>query len=746
MKLSKLLPAGFSENMSGNIQTLKYFLYPSKKKPLHVRVLFFAMLLGICLLIMLLVRTYLPIVGLTVSCANYKVPVEKAVQADDFETLDKLLTTLQTQSDCSVAYLDDLKQRMTQVVAVQAESLTQSWQLEAAKTLLERAPTIIWKTQVVHGNIAAFRGQWQEATLFYQTALDLIADPKATPQVPKPEVINQIHQLASEAQILIEDLDDTEKVTGMMRGDQVGGFGLVKRLVPIRFGFGRTSLSQKGKESIQKLAEYTKRHPVAQVVLVGHTDSKGSPVVNKIISRMRALAVKKHLRKSGVTAKIIIIGKGKKVPLNWDNPWRKYTPEQLDALNRRVDIYTCSTEHICFDTSASLSVGQTEKPQKIIAPEEPELPDMEIDMEHHLLSNNSRITIHSKGLARLAGSFPRPKEELSEWLSGYYNEFTYLSQNISRSTRTQSKQAKQKQAKQRQIKQNIALMRGFGRLLYDKFAPQEFKRAFWALKDKLGDEFDSIQIVIDDPVIPWELMIPSRDKEELDFLGIDFRVARWHISDNPALLEQPPQFLNLQEVVAIVPEYPKKKTIASHELEVLQKMAGFRRVSGRYTVLSQLFKTAAIDNSIIHFSCQGIVQNQQGLAKYAIPLEDGQLDLMTWRGLSPHPHQMHPFFFFNACDIGQAYHIANFIEGWAPAVLEAGASGYIGGLWPLADKGASEFAKRFYQTLETSLAAGQPTNVADVLRQTRQRFYENGDPTFLGYVYYGDPHFQWVRK
>ena len=63
-----------------------------------------------------------------------------------------------------------------------------------------------------------------------------------------------------------------------------------------------------------------------------------------------------------------------------------------------------------------------------------------------------------------------------------------------------------------------------------------------------------------------------------------------------------------------------------------------------------------------------------------------------------------------------------------------------------ANKGATEFAELFYQQLEKRLKTKQPANVANLLRKTRKRFYENGDPTFLGYVYYGDPHFQLVRE
>ncbi|MDM8559085.1 caspase family protein [Candidatus Parabeggiatoa sp. HSG14] len=365
-------------------------------------------------------------------------------------------------------------------------------------------------------------------------------------------------------------------------------------------------------------------------------------------------------------------------------------------------------------------------------------PDVTIYLDHKI----SRISIHSNELIRLTGSVSKV-DGLSKWLNDNYDEFTRASQNITRSTIIQGSTSQLK------VDQNIALMKGFGRQLYDKFAPPEFKKVFWALKDKLGSQFDTIHIFTDDPIIPWELMIPRRGNEELNFLGIDFKIARWHINhDQEKELARPSQFLNMQKLLAIVPKYPDDNlAFAGNELEVLKEMTGFRRVLGHYAALSKLFKTAITNNSIIHFSGHGIVQKtRHGLAKYAIKLEDGILDLMTWRGLISRRHQTHPFFFFNACDVGQAHHVANFVDGWAPAVLEAGASGYIGGLWPLVNKGATEFAELFYQQLEKTLKAKQPANVADLLRKTRQHFYDNGDPTFLGYVYYGDPHFQLVRK
>jgi CHAT domain-containing protein len=133
-----------------------------------------------------------------------------------------------------------------------------------------------------------------------------------------------------------------------------------------------------------------------------------------------------------------------------------------------------------------------------------------------------------------------------------------------------------------------------------------------------------------------------------------------------------------------------------------------------------------------------------GVFEYAIRLEDGPLDLLAWRGFAGRQSARHPVFFLNACDVGQSNRIANFVDGWAPAVLEAGASAYISGIWPLGDRGASEFASRFYRLLDDK-ARTSPVALSDIVRQTRKLFYETHDPTYLAYVYYGDAYFRVLK-
>ena len=231
----------------------------------------------------------------------------------------------------------------------------------------------------------------------------------------------------------------------------------------------------------------------------------------------------------------------------------------------------------------------------------------------------------------------------------------------------------------------------------------------------------------------------------LDFLSLDYRIARWHDGNEDGQLDRPPQSVEFRELAAIAPRYEGGELLAFQrtELESLGRVRGYREIPGRFDDFRTL--VSGIGDGIVHFSGHGIAGDSfNGLPVFGIRLEDGFLDVMTSRGLAEAAAGAHPFYFFNACDIGRAEAALNFVEGWAPAVLDAGASGYIGGLWPLFDESAAAFAARFYDIIERELEVG-PVYVADALREARGQFYETGDPTFLGYAYYGDVNLRFVR-
>ena len=78
-------------------------------------------------------------------------------------------------------------------------------------------------------------------------------------------------------------------------------------------------------------------------------------------------------------------------------------------------------------------------------------------------------------------------------------------------------------------------------------------------------------------------------------------------------------------------------------------------------------------------------------------------------------------------------------------MLASGASGFIGGMWPLTDQTAADFSTDFYSGIADHLKDG-PVYFAEVLQNVRQRFYETGDPTYLAYTFYGNANLRIVSQ
>ncbi len=321
-------------------------------------------------------------------------------------------------------------------------------------------------------------------------------------------------------------------------------------------------------------------------------------------------------------------------------------------------------------------------------------------------------------------------QDLDAWLLTQYGRFAWLA-NAVMTDKTVNKDA------------NIAMLHGFGRELYRRFAPPAFKTALTELQRKLGGNFKTIQIFTNSPRLPWELMIAplAGTDKETDFLGIQYQVARWHISNDQNVLARPAAALAFDRLMVVAPDYQGALKLPAQVAEVatLKRLARkhFQAVPGTLDGVGGLLagKNGAVAG-IVHFAGHGEVQrSEQHTPSFTIQLANTALNLMTWKGLSGHWGGAHPLIFLNACDVGRAERVAGFVDGWGPAMLETGASGYVGGLWPLGDRGAADFAKRFYGA---GLPDGSRISVADAVRQARIGFYETGDPTYLAYVFYGD--------
>lgn len=112
-----------------------------------------------------------------------------------------------------------------------------------------------------------------------------------------------------------------------------GAEGMQMTLDDIAFAPGRAALRPEAKASLGKLVAFVNRDPTKPIRIEGHTDSRGNPNANQMLSQRRADSVRDALIAAGVTAnRMTSIGLGE------DQPVADNQTEEGRAKNRRVDV------------------------------------------------------------------------------------------------------------------------------------------------------------------------------------------------------------------------------------------------------------------------------------------------------------------------------------------------------------------------------------------------------------------------
>jgi len=226
-------------------------------------------------------------------------------------------------------------ERITPLTEMQSERETNERVTSSAAMQSE------WETVVQRGNRATKNKDWKDAARFYNDALDMINDPRKTPQIPSPTQIEKIHHLASNAMLLAVHTGQSRSVQScstMMRS-QVRGFKIKKHLIPIQFDFATSNFSASGKQAARQLAHCIQQNDMREIHLIGHTDERGLDDFNLKLSIERAKALKNYLENERVSASLVTSGQGERAPLQLNNP-ENYTQEEIYALNRRVEVMT----------------------------------------------------------------------------------------------------------------------------------------------------------------------------------------------------------------------------------------------------------------------------------------------------------------------------------------------------------------------------------------------------------------------
>jgi len=109
----------------------------------------------------------------------------------------------------------------------------------------------------------------------------------------------------------------------------------------VLFGFDRSDLNTTSKSTIDQLITILKQYPNEDVLVIGHTDSKGANAYNQKLSVRRASSVANYLTANGVsTGRVTTKGMGETDPIVEND-----TPEHR-AQNRRVEFVLTANEQM----------------------------------------------------------------------------------------------------------------------------------------------------------------------------------------------------------------------------------------------------------------------------------------------------------------------------------------------------------------------------------------------------------------
>lgn len=292
---------------------------------------------------------------------------------------------------------------------------------------------------------------------------------------------------------------------------------------------------------------------------------------------------------------------------------------------------------------------------------------------------------------------------------------------------------------------SIADVCGAGEKIYCN-TPPHFRNCYWAVWNVAaagGFRFDSVQIITDEPCVPWELMRLRDPKRapgvSAEFLGIRHSVGRWLASESAAMR----QSITVRKVAVAASDYQNVAAVsgklhwAARERELMVGTYHADSVPLRSEAVLDFLEDGRVQ--AVHFACHGEMSVSDPDASLLV-MEDTPNDLKplavarseVCNGLGSE----HPLVFLNACEVGGAAASLSLIAGFPAAFLYAGAAVLVSPLWAVNDAHACTIAEEFYS--EVFAAPGGKT-MGEVLRELRQHWQGEKHLTFLAYVLYGDP-------
>ena len=212
------------------------------------------------------------------------------------------------------------------------------------------SPEVLWQASATLGEVRFGARRFAEAAQAYDRAIEIVKNETLTPVTPSKFEIEGLFDRAAEARLLSANGLAANGQAQFVptakdhRDGSVGGFysrsvrGILPRAipVPITFEYRKASLTNVGEQAAQELVDVLRQQRPARIVLIGHTDVRGTAEFNMKLSRERAETIAAFVRQSGLDIAVETIGKGAAEPKQLADT-SGLSQEDIYALNRRVE-------------------------------------------------------------------------------------------------------------------------------------------------------------------------------------------------------------------------------------------------------------------------------------------------------------------------------------------------------------------------------------------------------------------------
>ncbi len=281
-----------------------------------------------------------------------------------------------------------------------------------------------------------------------------------------------------------------------------------------------------------------------------------------------------------------------------------------------------------------------------------------------------------------------------------------------------------------------------GQRLYRQLFSEALRREY----RRFRNDVHTLEIISDEPWIPWELIKPFDSDEQLiddDFLCARFDMARWMMPGSAPAAE-----MGVNSLACIA---PADSGLASAQLEREHVQAMAKHLgkvdctpaSATFSKVEALLE-GEMPISLWHFACHG---NYEDASPDNSPL-------LLSDHMTLHPNDLvgqaearlrhdRPFVFLNACRTGSLGLGLTGLGGWAKVLVsDCRVGALIAPLWSVTDKPARQFAEEFYAASQVPgcTLAQAMRHARDVVRKAAP-----DDPTWLAYSLYAHPNarLQW---